>query len=82
MRTLLFSILFLATASTASACLNDVTLIGSEREFRSQYQTTTPAVPSPPDASRHYTVPVLGLAGGAALIVAALALTFRRSTAA
>lgn len=80
MRTFLVSTCLLLSAGGAAACLNDVTLEGSEREFRSQYQTSTPTEQPPPDVSRHYTVPVLGLAGGAVLIIAALALTFRRST--
>lgn len=81
MRPFLLSTVLLISAGSASACLNDVTLVGSEREFRSQYQTTTPTAQSPPDASRHFTVPVLGLAGGAALILSALALAIRRSPA-
>ncbi len=76
MRTFLVSILVLASAGGASACLNDVTLEGSEREFRSQYQTTTPApTPAPAyDTGNTYRIGIGGL-----LAVAALALALRRS---
>ncbi len=70
------STLLLAAAS-ASACLNDATLESSEREFRSQYQTTTPQTEVQPsyDHSNHY----LKLTGGGVLLVAAIALTLRKS---
>jgi hypothetical protein len=76
MRTLLLSILFLATASSASACLNDATLEGSEREFRSQYQTTPPLIepPAPYDDGSTNRIAI-----GGVLAVAAVALTLRRS---
>jgi hypothetical protein len=76
MRTLLVSILLLVTASAATACLNDVTLEGSEREFRSQYQTTPPLVEPPAPYDDGFTNRI---AIGGVLAVAALALTLRRS---
>ncbi len=70
------SVLMLA-AGSASACLNDATLESTEREFRSQYQTTAPQPEVKPsyDHSNHY----LKLTGGGVLLVAAIALTLRKS---
>ncbi len=76
MRTFLVSTCLLLSAGVAAACLNDVTLEGSEREFRSQYQTTPPLVepPAPYDDGSTNRIAI-----GGVLAVAALALTLRRS---
>lgn len=80
MRPFLLATLLLATAGSASACLNDVTLVGSEREFRSQYQATLlPAEASPTYDDSRFTMRI-GIGG--ALAVAAVALALRRSSAA
>lgn len=77
MRSLLLSIVFLASAGSASACLNDVTLVGSEREFRSQYQTTPIQVEAPPAYDQSGFTMRIGI--GAVLGIAAIALALRRS---
>ncbi|MBL8864349.1 MAG: hypothetical protein KF873_07820 [Gemmataceae bacterium] len=76
MRTLLVSTCLLLSAGGAAACLNDATLEGSEREFRSQYQTTPPLVepPAPYDDGSTNRIAI-----GGVLAVAAVALTLRRS---
>lgn len=80
-RLLLAAFLPLAAASSAAACLNDVTIKGSEREFRSQYQTTPPAAPAADDGDYNQKLLLRG-AGGLVLLVAAVALTVRRAPAA
>lgn len=81
MRWLLPAAILAAAAGPAAACLNDATLKGSEREFRSQYQSAPPAPAGPPvtsGADREYRL--RGIVGGV-LVVAAVALTLRRPAA-
>ncbi|QEL14227.1 hypothetical protein [Limnoglobus roseus] len=78
-RLLLTAILSFAAATPASACLNDATLKGSEREFRSQYQTTPPAPTATPDTSGYSREILFRGLGGTVLIVGAMVLLWRRS---
>ncbi len=80
MRPFLSVAILLIAAGSASACLNDATLVGSEREFRSQYQTAPILVEPPPAYDQSGFTMRIGI--GAVLGVAAIALAIRRSPAA
>ncbi len=81
-RFLLATTLALAAVAPASACLNDATLRGSEREFRSQYQSAPPAPAATPDTSSYERTILFRGLGGTILIVGAMALLWRRSSTA
>lgn len=81
MRRLFAAIAVLIAASAPTvACINDSELPGHEREFRSSYQNgRQPA--SAPSAGWQAQVPTVLYAAGAALVVGAGFVTFRRFSA-
>jgi hypothetical protein len=79
--TSLASLCLLAAAGSARACINDSEVDRSEREFKSQYNTS----PLRGEPAPEYTPPVadskgplVWLAGGSLLFVGACVLCFRR----
>lgn len=81
MRRLFAAIAALAAASVpAVACINDSELPGHEREFRSSYQNGRSPSPSS-SAGWQSQVPTVLYAAGAALVVGAGFVTFRRFSA-
>jgi hypothetical protein len=73
MKRLLACLVLAVLAAPAAACLNDVELPSHEREFRSQYNLSTP----PPAPALESTEPIgnpLLLGGGTVLLIGALGL--------
>jgi hypothetical protein len=81
MRRLFLAAAVLAAAcAPAVACINDSELPGHEREFRSNYQNGRTPLP-PTSAGWQTQIPTVLYAAGAALVVGAGFVTFRRFSA-